>query len=261
MNGYNLGPVPVGHTAPSDLVREALPSDVAGDSGPTLDALAAAISSRMVHPESHDQYQVFEVTPGSAVAAGTVLLSAVPLGFFAKTIVVDNPTTYWIEIPELRRKIGPGTNICVPCFPTTRQLSAVVYAGADTSGLAITIIPTERVISTSGGVETAPIAVAAVNAAAGDAVLLEAPPANLSAGAATALGFLTGIRHLEVQNNSSEVKTIEVDGSAATPGSWELQPGDAYFIDATIAAISIYGASATPLNGAVAGNVVVRGFN
>jgi hypothetical protein len=151
MNGYNLGPVPVGHTAPSDLVREALPSEVAGDSGPALDALAAAISSRMTHPESHDKYQVFEVTPGSAVAAGTVLLWSVPLGFLAKTLVVDNPTSYWIEIPELRRKIGPGTNICVPCFPTTRQLSAVIYAGSDTTGLAITIIPTERVISTSAG--------------------------------------------------------------------------------------------------------------
>jgi hypothetical protein len=92
-------------------------------------------------------------------------------------------------------------------------------------------------------------------------VPLDTPPAALTAGASTALIFTALVREVEVENNSGEDKTVAF-GGAATAGSRKVLAGEVRLF--TIPAggattLGIYGASASPLNGEDANNVIVEG--
>lgn len=92
------------------------------------------------------------------------------------------------------------------------------------------------------------------------AVALDTPPANLTAGANTALTFASTVYVVTVENNSGEDKNAEVP-SPATAGSGKVLDGEIreFAIAAGTTTVGIYGASASPLNGSAAGNVIVKG--
>lgn len=96
--------------------------------------------------------------------------------------------------------------------------------------------------------------------AATTAVALTSPPANLTAGANTALTFASAVTVITVENNSGEDKTVAFP-SPATAGSRKVLDGEVreFTIPAGTTSMGLYGASASPLNGSAAGNVIVEG--
>lgn len=90
-------------------------------------------------------------------------------------------------------------------------------------------------------------------------VALASPPAQTSAGSATALAFAEPITHLVVQNNGAAALGIEWDGSTATAGSLQLAAGASLFLDCEADGLSLLTAAATNINGAAAANIVVKG--
>jgi hypothetical protein len=91
-------------------------------------------------------------------------------------------------------------------------------------------------------------------------VALTSPPANLTAGANTALTFASPVYVVTIENNSGEDKNVEIP-SPATAGSGKVLDGEKaeFSIAAGTTTVGIYGASASLLNGSVAGNVIVKG--
>lgn len=91
-------------------------------------------------------------------------------------------------------------------------------------------------------------------------VALDTPPANLTAGANTALTFASTVYVVTVENNSGEDKNVAFP-SPATAGSYRVLDGEVreFTIPAGTTTMGIYGASASPLNGSAAGNVIVEG--
>jgi len=94
----------------------------------------------------------------------------------------------------------------------------------------------------------------------GTAVALTTPPANLTAGANTALTFASAVTVVTVENNSGEDKNVAFP-SPATAGSRKVLLGEVreFTIAGGTTSMGIYGASASPLNGSAAGNVIVDG--
>lgn len=91
-------------------------------------------------------------------------------------------------------------------------------------------------------------------------VALDTPPATLTAGANTALTFASTVYVVTVENNSGEDKNVAFP-SPATAGSGKVLDGEVreFTIAAGTTSMGIYGASASPLNGSAAGNVIVEG--
>lgn len=91
-------------------------------------------------------------------------------------------------------------------------------------------------------------------------VALTGPPANLTAGANTALTFASTVYVVTVENNSGEDKNVAIP-SPATAGSGKVLDGEIreFSIAAGTTTLGVYGASASPLNGSAAGNVIVTG--
>jgi len=91
-------------------------------------------------------------------------------------------------------------------------------------------------------------------------VALTSPPANLTAAGNTALTFGSAVTVVTVENNSGEDKTVAFP-SPATAGSRKVLDGEIreFTIPAGTTSMGIYGASASPLNGSAAGNVIVEG--
>lgn len=98
-----------------------------------------------------------------------------------------------------------------------------------------------------------------VNPSAGAPVALSSPPATLTANASTLLTFASTVRHIEIQNNTTDTKGVEFDGTTATAGSYQVPPGGTYSADVSTTQVALYGTLASALNGSSAGNVVVRG--
>lgn len=91
-------------------------------------------------------------------------------------------------------------------------------------------------------------------------VALDTPPANLTAGANTALTFASTVYVVTVENNSGEDKTVAFP-SPATAGSKKVLDGEVreFTIPGGTTTMGIYGASASALNGTAAGNVIIEG--
>jgi hypothetical protein len=90
------------------------------------------------------------------------------------------------------------------------------------------------------------------------AVALTSPPANLTAGADTTLTFASAVKVVYVENNTGEDKNLAFD-TAATAGSRKLLDGEAREYVVACTAVHVYGASASPVNGSAAGNLIVEG--
>ncbi len=92
-------------------------------------------------------------------------------------------------------------------------------------------------------------------------VALTTPPATLTAGANTALTFASTVYVVTVENNSGEDKNVAIP-SPATAGSGKVLDGEIreFSVPAGATTVGVYGASASPLNGTAASNVLVTGM-
>ena len=98
------------------------------------------------------------------------------------------------------------------------------------------------------------------SASTGGAVDISSPaPGALSAGD-NAITFASPVNHILIQNNTANDLNYELD-AAASPGTFLLAQGQLAQIDAPCAVLHLYVSGTPALNGAVAGNIVVRGYS
>ena len=92
------------------------------------------------------------------------------------------------------------------------------------------------------------------------APLAAANPAATGVGVDTSFGWtVKQVNHVMLQNNTTASVNWELD-AAATPGSATLAAGATVFLDVTCSVAHLYTAAAQKVNGAVAGNIVLRGW-
>lgn len=98
-----------------------------------------------------------------------------------------------------------------------------------------------------------------ISAVAGGIAAAASQPTATTANADTAWAFAQKVNHVLIQNNTTATVQFDFE-TTANAGSPIIAPGSIFFFDIKVTAVHLFTAAIQNINGATAGNIVIRGW-